>query len=375
MSSEYEPLHSMASEFFAKRAVPRRSQWCEQGRIDREFWTSAGELGLLCCAIPEQYGGGGATIAHDFAVLDAFVEAGLSPASLQVHSIVVPHYLLAYAPEGQRQRWLPALASGGAVAAIAMTEPDTGSDLKAIRTRARPCAGGYAISGAKTFITNGSSADLLIVAAATEPGRGARGLSLFLVDTRQVTGFTVARVLDKIGHHDSDTAELVFQDMVVSEDCLLGQPGQGWQMLMGQLSQERLSVAVAAASAMKRAIRLTVDYANARKAFGQCLIDHQHVRFELAECATIERVAGVFLGDCVERLVARSLDSTTAAMAKWWFSEMECQVVDRCLQLFGGYGYMKEYPIADQYLNARAQKIYGGTNEVMKEIIGRTLRQ
>jgi acyl-CoA dehydrogenase len=163
--------------------------------------------------------------------------------------------------------------------------------------------------------------------------------------------------------------------MVVSEDCLLGQPGQGWQMLMGQLSQERLSVAVAAASAMKRAIRLTVDYANARKAFGQCLIDHQHVRFELAECATIERVAGVFLGDCVERLVARSLDSTTAAMAKWWFSEMECQVVDRCLQLFGGYGYMKEYPIADQYLNARAQKIYGGTNEVMKEIIGRTLRQ
>jgi acyl-CoA dehydrogenase len=374
MSREYEPLHVMAAEFFAKQAAPRRQEWRQQGCIDREFWMAAGELGLLCCGIPEQFGGGGASVAHDFAVLDAFVASGMSPASLQVQSIIVPHYVLAYAPEGQRQRWLPALASGRAIGAIAMTEPDAGSDLKAIRTRARRCPGGYAISGAKTFITNGSIADLVIVAAVTEPAQGARGLSLFLVDSGEAAGFTVARTLDKIGHHESDTAELVFDDMFVSDDCLLGSPGEGWQMLMGQLPQERLCVAVAATAAISRAMRLTVDYANLRKAFGQPLIDHQHVRFELAECATIERVAASFLRDCVSRLICGSLDATTAAMAKWWFSEMECQVVDRCLQLFGGYGYMMEYPIADLYLNARVQKIYGGTNEVMKEIVGRTLR-
>jgi acyl-CoA dehydrogenase len=254
-----------------------------------------------------------------------------------------------------------------------MTEPDTGSDVQAIRTRARPTEGGYRIDGAKTFITNGSVADLVIVAASTHPEDRGRGLSLFLLDTKHLAGFAVTRVLNKIGQHESDTAELFFDDVRVPASALLGAEGDGWRMLMEQLPRERLAVGVTAVAAMRRALSLATQYANERTSFGQRLIQHQHVRFELAECATLVHIAETFLDDCIVKLLDGDLDTTTVSMAKLWLTDTECQVVDRCLQIFGGYGYITEFPIADLYRNARAQRIYGGTNEIMKEVIGRSL--
>jgi acyl-CoA dehydrogenase len=265
------------------------------------------------------------------------------------------------------------MAAGRLIGALAMTEPDTGSDVQAIRTRAVRDGDDYLITGSKTFITNGSTAGLVIVAASTDPAARGKGISLFVVETADCPGFSVGRVLKKIGQHDSDTAELSFDQVRVPAANRLGGEGNAFAMLMGQLPQERLLVAVTATAAIEHAVRLATRYVNERTAFGKPLIHQQHIRFELAECLTHARVARTFLDNCIARFLEDDLDEITVSMAKWWFSDLECQVVDRCLQMFGGYGYMAEYPIAHLYTGARVQKIYGGTNEIIKEIIGRTL--
>jgi acyl-CoA dehydrogenase len=373
MSEEYAALHELATRFAQSEGVPALPRWRAQQHVDAEFWQAAGKIGLLCCGVPAEYGGGGGTVVHDFVVLDALVRAGLTPAPMQVHNVVVSHYIVRYGTPEQRARWLPEMAAGRLVGALAMSEPDTGSDVQSIRTRAVREGDEYVLTGSKTFITNGSIAGLVIVAATTDPTRRGKGLSLFVVETADTPGFHVARVLDKIGQHDSDTAELVFDQVRVPAAHRLGAEGDGFAMLMGQLPQERLLVGVTATAAIEHAVALTTRYVNERTAFGKPLIAQQHVRFELAECATHARVARAFLDDCITRLLADDLDDVTVSMAKWWFSELEGRVVDKCLQLFGGYGYMDEYPIARLYTAARAQRIYGGTNEIMKEIIGRTL--
>lgn len=373
MSKDLAALEELADDFFAKEALPRQAQWISEKRIGRDFWEAAGALGLLGCSVPAEFGGGGATVLHDFVVLAAMTRAGLTASSVQVHSVIMPHYLVQYGSLEQKKRWLPRLCAGRAIGALAMTEPDTGTDLQSIRTRAVREGDDYVISGAKTFITNGSTADLVIVAATTDPSKRAQGITLFVVETAACPGFRVGRALHKIGQHESDTAELFFDGVRVPAANRLGAEGQGWGMLMGQLPVERLIVGVNSVAAMETAVRLATEYANERRVFGRPLIDKQHVRFELAECATLTHVARTFLDSCIARLLDGTLDATVPPMAKWWLSEVECQVVDRCLQIFGGYGYMQEYPIARLYTNARVQKIYGGTNEIMKEIIGRGL--
>jgi long-chain-acyl-CoA dehydrogenase len=372
VTEDVEAVAGLASAFFEKEAVSRQARWVADRRVDREFWAAAGGHGLLGCGVPACYGGGGGTLVHDFAVVAALARTGVTPGSWQVHSVVVPQYIVAYGAEEQKQRWLPGLCAGRLIGAVAMTEPDAGSDLQSLRTRAVRDGDSYVLNGSKMFITNGTMADVVIVAASTDPPRRSRGISLFVVETAAASGFSVSRALDKIGQHESDTAELAFVDVRVPAENRLGTEGDGWRMLMGQLPHERLMVGVTAVATMERAVELAAAYTLERRAFGGRLIDLQHVRFELAECATMGRVARVFVDDCISRFADGELDDVTTAMAKWWLTEMECQVVDRCLQLFGGYGYMTEVPIARMYANARVQKIYGGTNEIMKEIIGRT---
>jgi acyl-CoA dehydrogenase len=290
-----------------------------------------------------------------------------------VHAIVA-HYLLAYASDEQKARWLPRMATGELIAAVAMSEPGAGSDLQGVRTHARRDGDTYLINGSKTFITNGSIADLVCLVVKTDPTAGARGTSLVMVETRDLPGFRVGRVLEKIGMMGSDTAELFFDDVRVPVGNLIGNDeGSGFYQLMEQLPFERTILGVMAAAAMERAVALTTEYVKERKAFGKSLLEMQNTRFKLAECKTIATVARVFINDCVQRLCDGTLDSATASMAKWWGSQMQCQVIDECLQLFGGYGYMREYPIAQMYADARVQKIYGGANEVMKELIARSL--
>ena len=354
--------------------VAHRERWESQHHVDRDVWTKAGELGLLCCSIPEEYGGGGGTFAHDLAVLESQSRAGDTAFGIGVHSGIVAHYLLAYGTEEQRRRWLPKLASGEMIAAIAMTEPGAGSDLKGIRTKAVLDGDHYVVNGSKTFISNGSMADLIVVVAKTDPDAGAKGISLVVVETREVTGFEVGRVLDKVGQLGADTAELSFTDVRVPKDNLLGGvEGKGFGQLMTQLAQERLIIAMGAVAAMETALEETVSYVKSRRAFDQTIFDFQNTKFTLAECATVTHAARVFLDSCVERHLHGGLDTTTAAMAKWWLTEQQVTVIDRCLQLFGGYGYMREYPIARLYQDARVQKIYAGTNETMKDLIARSL--
>ncbi|AXT84238.1 acyl-CoA dehydrogenase [Aeromicrobium sp. A1-2] len=371
---ESAALRRTARDFFATVAVPQQQRWAEQRLVDREFWLQAGELGLLCLAVPEKYGGGGGTFAHDMVVLEEQGRIDEPGFGNHVHSGIVAPYLLAYGTEEQKRRWLPAMATGEVVAAIAMTEPGAGTDLASMRTRAQREGDSYVITGAKTFITNGGSADLILLAAKTDPKGGARGVSLFLVDANTCDGFRRGQVLDKLGQHSGDTAELFFDDARIPATNLLGDAeGQGFAQLMNQLSQERLLLAVGGVVSSERAVDLTIDYTKQREAFGAPLFAMQHIKFELAECATLARVARVFVDDCVQAHLDGNLDVQTASMAKYWVTDTQCQIIDRCLQLFGGYGYMRDYPIATMYANARAQRIYGGANELMKELIARTL--
>jgi acyl-CoA dehydrogenase len=347
--------------------------WRERGRSDPEAWRRFGEMGLLLPELPEAYGGSGATMAHQLVIQEELARAEVTTGTSSVHSIAA-HYILDYGTEAQKQRWLPRLASGELLAAIAMTEPGTGSDLQAVRTRAERDGEHYVVNGSKTFITGGHNAGLIVVVCKTGAAQGAKGISLLVVETQDQPGFRLGRLLDKIGFKASDTAELFFDDMRVPADHLLGGvEGQGFFQLMGQLPFERMQIAATAIGTVERALELTIEYTKERKAFGQAVFDFQNTRFKLAECATTVHIMRCFVNDCVQRLVDGRLDPEAAYMAKWWCSEQQCKLLDECLQFFGGYGYMNEYPIARMYADARVQKIYGGANEIMKDLIARKL--
>ncbi|MDV6307615.1 acyl-CoA dehydrogenase family protein [Gordonia amicalis] len=366
-------LRDLARSFCEKEIKPNTEKFIEQHHVDRDLWLKAGELGLLCMSIPEQYGGGGGTFAHEAVLIEE--QAGVADSSwgVSLHNGIVAHYLLAYGSEEQKSTWLPKMASGEVVGAIAMTEPGTGSDLQNVKTRAIRDGDDYVIDGSKTFITNGGQADLIIVVAKTDSSEGAKGISLILVESSR-QGFRRGRVLDKIGQRGQDTSELFFDGVRVPTSNLLGeQEGQGFIQLMQQLPQERLIIAVASVAGMEKAVSETIAYTKEREAFGRPVFSFQNTKFKLAEAATEARIARVFVDDCIVKHIDGKLDIPTVAMAKWWTSDRAMAVADECLQLFGGYGYMNEYPIARLWADNRVQKIYAGTNEIMKEIIARTL--
>lgn len=371
---EVSALFDLARGFFEREVVAHVERWDTQRHIDRSVWLQAGKLGLLLCSVPAEYGGGGGTFAHDLAVFDAQGYAGDLSLGIAVHSGIVPHYLVQYGTEEQKRQWLPAMANGEVLGAIGMSEPGAGSDLKAIRTTAVRRGDEYVVNGSKTFITNGGSADMVVLAVKTDPKAGARGISLLIVDLRDTPGYQVTRVLDKVGQHGADTAEIAFTDVAVPASNLLGpDEGQGFGQMLAQLAQERLIVAAQAVGGMERAVDETITYTKSREAFGHSLFKFQNTAFELAECATIARTCRTFLDHCIGSHLAGRLDGTDAAMAKYWLTDQQCAVIDRCVQLHGGYGYMREYLIARMYEDARVQRIYAGANEVMKEIISRSL--
>jgi acyl-CoA dehydrogenase len=371
MDADIDAFRDQARRYIDRELVPHLEGWRRQGFIPREVWRPFGELGFMLPEVSETYGGAGANLAYQLVVQDELARAEV-PANTAVHSIVA-QYIVAYGTDAQKQRWLPKLASGEMLAGIALTEPGCGSDLKALRTKASKQGDHYLIDGAKTFITNGFPANLLVVAVRTG-GAGSSGVSLMVLETENLPGFRVGRRLEKLGQHASDTAELFFYSVRVHQDQLLGeQEGLGFRQLMSQLPYERLLIAVPAAAVIEKAVELTVDYTRNRKAFGQTVFDFQNTRFKLAECATLAHVVRSFVNDCVQRLLDGTLDDEAAYMAKWWCSEQQCKVTDECLQLFGGYGYMAEYPIARLYADARIQRIYGGTTEIMKDLLARRL--
>jgi acyl-CoA dehydrogenase len=374
-SDEVAALRDLARAFFVKEALPREDEFAAQGFPSKDIWQAAGKLGLLCASIPEEYGGGGGTFAHEVAIVEEQTRSGAGAMAIVVHAGIVAHYLNAYATEEQKRRWLPRMADGTLIGAIAMTEPGTGSDLQSIATKAVRDGDEYVLSGAKTFITNGHNAGLIVVAAKTDPARGAHGVSLLVAEVDDDTpGFQRGRVLKKVGQHSTDTAELFFDGLrVPAENLLGGTEGQGFVQLMVQLPQERLLVAAIGMAMLEAAVDHTVAYTKQREAFGRPLFTLQNTRFELAECATVARVARVFFDDCVARHLAGELDAATASMAKYWITDRQTEVVDRCVQLHGGYGYMLEYPIARLFADGRIQRIYGGANEIMKELIARSL--
>jgi acyl-CoA dehydrogenase len=373
-NEDLEAVRDLAASYFTKEVVPNGAKHVAQGHPDPALYRRAGDLGLLCMSIPEAYGGGGGTFAHEVVLIEEQLRSGDPSMGFAVHAGIVAHYLLAYATEDQKLRWLPKLASGEWVGAIAMTEPGTGSDLQAIATRATRAGDDYLISGAKTFISNGHLCDLLIIACRTGDA-GAAGISLVVAEVADDTpGFQRGRILDKLGQKGQDTAELFFDELRVPAGNLLGDvEGQGFIQLMQQLPQERLITAVIAQASIDAANAVTVDYTKTRHAFGKPLFAMQNTRFELAECATIGRVCRSFLDECIELHLRGELDPATASMAKYWISDQASVVADRCLQLFGGYGYMNEYPIAHIFADARVLRILAGANEVMKELIARTL--
>lgn len=373
LNDDLDDLRGLARTFFVKESIPNQERWARQHQVDREYWTAAGAAGLLCIGLPEEYGGGGGTFAHEAVVMEEQSAAGDDAFGYSVHSTIVAPYIFKYGTEEQKRRWLPKLASGELVGAIAMTEPGAGSDLQSLRTTARLDGDDYVVNGSKTFITNGSHADLIIVVVRTGE-EGGKGLSLLVAETDGLAGFERGRVLEKIGMPGQDTRELFFTDMRVPRANLLGgEEGQAFVQLMEQLPQERLIIAVAAAKGTEVAVQQTVEYAKERKAFGRELLKFQNTRFVLAECATEARAVRTLVDHCIQQHLAGGLDAATASMAKWYATDKQCEVIDRCLQIFGGYGYMLEYPIARAYAAARVQKIYGGTNEIMKELIARTL--
>jgi acyl-CoA dehydrogenase len=374
LDPELDSFRDLARTFCQKEIVPNHERWSAAKQVDRELWNKAGEVGLLCLSIPEEYGGGGGNFAHEAILLEEQAKAGDDAWGNSVHSGIVAHYVNMCGTEDQKKRWLPKLASGELVSAIAMTEPGTGSDLQNVKTKAIRDGDHYVLNGAKTFITNGAQAELIVVVAKTDPGEAAKGVSLVVLETEGAEGFRRGRVLDKVGMHGQDTSELFFDDVrVPAENLLGGVEGQGFVQLMQQLPQERLIIAVGAVAAMEAAVKQTIQYTKERTAFGREIFKFQNTRFKLAECATEVAVAKAFMDQCIERHLKGELDVTGAAMVKWWTTDRLSRVADECLQLFGGYGYMNEYPISRAWTSARVQRIFGGTNEIMKEIISRTL--
>jgi len=374
LTEDLEDLRQLARTFLDKEVVPNQARWADQHMVDRDFWRAAGQAGLLCISIPEEYGGGGGTFAHEAVIAAEQARVADDAWANGVHSTIVAHYINAFGTQEQKQRWLPGMASGDLVAAIAMTEPTTGSDLQRVRTRAVRHGDDYVINGSKTFISNGTHCDVLIIVARTSDDPGARGLSLIVAETADLPGFERGRVLQKIGMHGQDTRELAFVDMRVPAANLLGAvEGRGFAQLMEQLPQERLIIAVTAAATAEAAVRHAIAYAKEREAFGENLLSFQNTRFVLAECAADALAARTLVDSCITRHIAGQLDAAGASLAKFWCTDIQNKVVDRSLQIFGGYGYMMEYPIARMFAAARVQKIYGGTNEIMKELVARAL--
>lgn len=374
MTEELEDLRKLTRTFLAKELVPHQERFAEQHMVDRDFWRKAGDAGLLCISIPQEYGGGGGTFEHESVIAIEQALVGDDGWANGVHSTIVAHYINAFGSEKQKQRWLPGMASGELVGAIAMTEPTTGSDLQRVRTRAVRDGDGYVINGSKTFISNGTHCDVVIIVARTGDEAGGKALSLIVAETADLPGFERGRVLQKIGQHSQDTRELSFVDMRVPTANLLGdREGLGFVQLMQQLPQERLIIAVGAAASAEASVRLATAYAKDREAFGDNLMSFQNTRFVLAECVGDALAARTLVDSCITRHVAGELDAAGASLAKFWCTDVQNKVADKCLQIFGGYGFMAEYPIARIFAGARVQKIYGGTNEIMKELVARSL--
>ena len=360
---------------FLDRNAPaeRVAKWRETGMVEREFWREAGQAGLLGVSVPEEYGGPGGDFRHDVVVAETIIRKGVEGFAAGLHNVIITPYIQA-GTEGQKKKWLPLLANGERVAAIAMSEPGAGSDLQSIRTTALRDGNGYRISGAKTFISNGQIADLIVVVAKTDPKQGAKGVSLFVVEPDEVEGFRRGRKLDKVGLDAQDTSELFFDDVWVPAENLLGsEEGKGFYQLMHELPRERLLIAIGSAVVMEKALEETIAYVKERKAFGQPVFDFQNSQFVLADCKAKAVVARVFVNDCIERVLKGELDAATAAIAKLWVTEAQGELVDACLQLHGGYGYINDYPIARMWRDARVQRIYGGSSEIMKLLIARSL--
>ena len=373
MNDELAIYRETVVRFVESEMVPHDARWREEHNVGAEIWRKAGELGLLCADIPSEYGGAIGDFRHEVVLYEELGRRGLSGFGQGVHSIAA-HYLLNHGTEEQKRRYLPRLARGELIGAIGMTEPGAGSDLQGIRTRAERHGAHYVINGSKIFITNGYLAGLLMLVVKTDTTLGAKGTSILLVETHDLPGYRVGRFLDKVGQRAQDTTELFFEDVHVPVECLLGATeGKGFAQLMSDLPYERMIVAVQAMAAMEGGLDETVRYVKGRKAFGKTLLEFQNARFRLAEAATIVRVARTFIDRCIQDVVDGKLDAATASMAKWWSTDMQQQVLDECVQLHGGYGYMNEYLVARLYADARVTRIYGGTNEIMKELIARSL--
>ena len=360
--------------FIEAEITPHRERWEKDGQVSREAWRKAGEFGLLCSSMPESYGGAGSDRRYSIIVMEELARAGASGPGFGLHSEIVAPYVLKYGSEEQKREYLPKMASGEIIGAIAMTEPGTGSDLQGVRTRAERSGNELVVNGSKTFITNGQMADLVIVVAKTDPSpeAGAKGISLVLVEAGR-DGFRKGRNLEKIGLKAQDTSELFFDDVRVPTTNMLGEEGQGFVYLMQELPWERLQVGVSAVANAEAALEWTIAYTNERQAFGRSIASFQNTRFKLAELKTQVTVARTFVDHCIQLMLRDELDAETGAMAKWWTSDLQCRVIDECLQLHGGYGYMWEFPIARAFADARVQRIYAGTNEIMKEVIARNL--
>lgn len=373
-TDQHRELRSHAAEFLRKEATPNQERWARQHQVDRDFWTKLGGAGLLGLDLPDRFGGSGGDLGHSAVVAEELALAHDSASGWVVHSPIVAHYLNTYGNEEQKQRWLPGVISGELVLAIAMTEPGTGSDLQAVRTTAVRDGSHYVVNGSKTFISNGTHCDLLVIVVKTDPSKGAAGISLLVAETRDLPGFERGRVLEKVGQHGQDTRELFFSDMRVPTANLLGDnEGSGFYQLMNQLARERLMIAAVCAGMAEAAVLEAIRYTKQREAFGRPLINFQHNRFELAELKAETLSVKTTVDYCIQHYLDGNNDPATASMAKLIAADKAVQIVDRCVQFFGGYGYMMEYPIARAYAAARVNKIYGGTSEIMKEIISRSL--
>ena len=373
MSDQLRIFRSTVRKFIQAEFIPRQAHWRQQLGPDAEAWPKAGAVGLLLSDVPAEYGGGGGTFAHESVVVEELGQAGVHFASF-IHDSVA-HYILAYGREEQKRNWLPRMARGELVGAIAMSEPSAGSDLQGIKTTARRDGDHYVINGSKTFITNGTHASLICLAAKTDVSvTGPRNTSLIILEARDLRGYRVGRPLDKVGMRTEDTCELFFDDVRVPAANLLGPAeGRGFFQIMQKMSYERLAIGVAAVTTAERAVAITTRHVKERMAFGAPLIDLQNTRFKLSECKTEARVARVFLDHCIERFIEGQLDDVTTAMAKYWLTDCECRIVDECLQLHGGYGYLTEYPIARMWTDSRVHRIYAGANEILKELIASSL--
>ncbi|MGV3654364.1 MAG: acyl-CoA dehydrogenase family protein [Noviherbaspirillum sp.] len=371
-SAEHEMFRDTVTRFIADEITPHHYQWEQEGMVPRELWRKAGRAGILLPSTPDRYGGGGGDFLHTIIVVEEIARAlATGVTGFTTHSDIIAPYLLNFGSERQKQRYLPDMARGEIVASLALTEPGAGSDVKAIRATATKVEGGYVINGQKTFITNGFHADRVLVVAKTDPAAGSRGISLFWADT-SAPGFSCGRLLDKVGQKAQDTAELFFENMFVPEEEMLGEPNQGFGYLMKELVRERLMIAVRCAMALDTALQWTVDYTKERRAFGKALIDNQYIRFKLADIKTLAAATRTFVDSCVQQYLDGELDAGGAAMAKLWAGEAT-RAIDDLVQFHGGYGYMREYPIGRAYTDVRPNRIYGGTSEIMRELIARTL--